>query len=66
MCSKLYFLMLALALLLYLISPIDLLPEGLFGIFGLVDDLILLVYMLVYATGVYRTFVANIDIPSST
>ena len=64
-CSKLYFLMLALAVLLYLISPIDFLPEGLLGIFGLVDDLLVLVYMLVYATGVYRAFVAN-NIPSNS
>ena len=60
-CSKLYFLMVGLALLIYLVSPIDLIPEGLFGIFGLADDLFVLVCTVVYATGVYRAYVASLE-----
>ncbi len=64
-CSKLYFIMLGLALLVYLISPIDLIPELIFGLFGLVDDILLTLYMVLYATGVYRTYVTNVDQPRS-
>lgn len=59
LCDKFFFVALALALFLYVVSPIDLIPEAIFGIFGLVDDLFAVVYMLLYATGVYRVYVAN-------
>lgn len=61
MCNKLYFFMLAFAVFVYVISPIDFIPEGIFGIFGLVDDFLVIVYMLVYGAGVYRTYVANLE-----
>lgn len=61
MTSKLYFLILAFVLFIYVVSPIDLIPEAIFGIFGLLDDLIGVVYMLLYAAGLYRAYVANLD-----
>ena len=60
-CSKLYYLMLALVLLLYILSPVDLIPEGIFGIFGLADDLCALLYVALYATGAYRTYITNLE-----
>lgn len=59
--NKLYFFMLAIGLIFYVLNPIDLIPEGIFGIFGLVDDLFAIVYMLLYAAGVYRTYIANLE-----
>lgn len=60
-CSRLYFVMLALTLLVYIISPLDLIPEIVFGIFGYADDLIAIVAMVLYVTGVYRTYMANLN-----
>ena len=39
--------------LLYYLSPIDLIPEGLFGPIGILDDLIVIVWML---NAVFNTF----------
>lgn len=62
-CSKLHLLVLAVVLVFYLLSPIDLIPEMIFGIFGLIDDFVAIVYMLLYAAGMYRAYVANQDRP---
>ncbi len=59
-CSKLYFVLLGLALLLYFVSPIDLIPEGIFGIVGLVDDLFFFVCGLIYASNAYRIYISNL------
>ena len=39
---------------LYIVSPIDLLPEAVLGAIGLVDDLLVVVLLLVVLAGVYR------------
>ena len=41
-------------MMIYLISPIDLIPEVVFGPLGLVDDLLSLVTVLVYVAHMYR------------
>jgi RING finger protein 170 len=43
----------------YLFSPLDFIPEALFGLFGLIDDLLVLVFFAVYACTMYRQFIAN-------
>jgi len=40
--------------LLYLLSPLDMLPEGLFGLIGLLDDVMVLVVLGIMVAGVFR------------
>ncbi|XP_032230065.1 E3 ubiquitin-protein ligase RNF170 [Nematostella vectensis] len=44
---------------LYFISPLDIIPESVFGILGLLDDALILLLLLVYVTEAYRQYVAN-------
>lgn len=48
----------AFAILLYLISPLDFLPEAVFGVIGLLDDVFVLMLLLIYMTVIYRNVVA--------
>ncbi|XP_022658952.1 E3 ubiquitin-protein ligase RNF170-like isoform X1 [Varroa jacobsoni] len=48
-----------LAALVYLISPLDMIPEAVFGLLGLLDDLFVLVLLGVYMTLIYRRFLAE-------
>jgi RING finger protein 170 len=48
-----------LAAALYFISPLDLIPESVFGFLGLVDDVLIVLLLLVYVTEAYRQYVAN-------
>lgn len=40
---------------LYVISPLDLVPEAVFGLLGLVDDLMVVCIAITVAAGIYRT-----------
>ena len=44
---------------LYLLSPFDIVPEAAFGIFGLLDDLVIVALFLIYASILYRNFVVE-------
>ena len=46
MLKKLLFIGILFAGFIYIISPVDLLPEALFGIFGYIDDLVVGLTML--------------------
>ena len=59
MCSRLYIAVVLLLAFVYLISPLDILPEGILGIFGLADDIYIIVAALLYSTSQYRNYVAN-------
>ena len=48
-----------LCMVLYLLSPFDLLPEAALGVFGLIDDLMFLLIILIYCTVVYRQVVTH-------
>lgn len=48
-----------LAALMYLISPLDMIPEAVFGILGLLDDLFVVLLLAIYVTVVYRRFLAG-------
>ena len=54
---RLHILLLLLLLLLYLLSPLDLIPEALFGALGLLDDLVILIAVVSYATLLYRHYI---------
>eukprot|EP00117_Sycon_ciliatum_P012609 scpid88833/ scgid5395/ RING finger protein 170; Putative LAG1-interacting protein len=41
----------------YLLSPLDIIPEAVFGLFGLLDDLVLVVFVIMYLTVLTRVFV---------
>ena len=43
----------------YLLSPIDLLPEMYFGALGLIDDIIVFFVVLAILVNVYRAFLVN-------
>jgi RING finger protein 170 len=43
----------------YLLSPLDLIPETVFGLFGFIDDILLFFFLAVYITIIYRQIVAN-------
>jgi len=46
-------------LLLYVISPFDLLPESVFGFIGILDDFFVLFLLMVYLSQIYYNFVAE-------
>lgn len=43
----------------YLISPLDIIPEAVFGILGLLDDLFVMLLLAIYISIIYRRFIAN-------
>ncbi|KAL4235877.1 hypothetical protein ACF0H5_004266 [Mactra antiquata] len=45
------------AALLYFVSPLDIIPEALFGIFGFLDDLFILFLLAIYVSLIYRNVV---------
>lgn len=48
-----------LAALLYFISPLDIIPEAVFGIFGFLDDLFIVLLLAIYVSLIYRNVVAQ-------
>merc|ERR1712179_106083 len=45
--------------LLYLLSPLDLIPEAVFGLVGLLDDLVIFLLIAMYLTFFFRQIMAN-------
>ena len=56
---RLHILLILVFLLFYLLSPLDLIPEAVFGVIGLLDDLLILLGVLVYITIIYRAHLAT-------
>ena len=50
--------------LLYLLSPLDLIPEAVFGIVGLLDDLVIFVLIAMYLTFFFRSVLSCLLSPS--
>lgn len=46
-------------LLLYTLSPLDILPEAAFGLLGLLDDLLVILIVLLTISMVYRAHLTN-------
>lgn len=44
---------------LYFVSPLDIIPESVFGFLGLLDDVLIILLVLVYVTEMYRRVIAN-------
>lgn len=47
------------AAIMYLVSPLDMIPEAVFGILGLLDDMFVVLLLAIYVTVIYRRFLAN-------
>lgn len=47
------------AAIMYLISPLDLIPEAVFGVLGLLDDVFVVLLLAIYVTMIYRRFLAD-------
>lgn len=47
------------AAIMYLISPLDLIPEAVFGVLGLLDDMFVVLLLAIYVTMIYRRFLAD-------
>ena len=45
--------------ILYLLLPLDILPEAVFGVVGLLDDFLIMAGALIYITLIYRAHVTN-------
>ncbi|XP_071517183.1 E3 ubiquitin-protein ligase RNF170-like isoform X5 [Panulirus ornatus] len=61
MLSRFRFLICVITAFLYAITPIDLIPEAFLGLIGLIDDVVVIVFLLIQVSVVYRTVVANRD-----
>ena len=57
--TKMYFLAVIVTVFVYLISPIDAIPEFFFGVFGLIDDILAILCVVVYLASEYRNYVVN-------
>ncbi|CAL8090535.1 unnamed protein product [Calicophoron daubneyi] len=51
--------LLGLCVVLYVLSPFDVIPEGVAGLFGLLDDLVVLLIFGIHAFAVYRSGLAR-------
>lgn len=56
---RLHLILILVLIIVYLLSPLDLLPEAVFGVIGLLDDVIIIIGTLVYIAIVYRTFITE-------
>jgi RING finger protein 170 len=46
-------------LIIYIILPIDFIPEALFGLLGMADDIIMIGFVVVYLSTIYRSVMVN-------
>ena len=56
---RLHLILILVLIIVYLLSPLDLLPEAVFGVIGLLDDVIIIIGTLVYIAIVYRAFITE-------
>ena len=54
---KLQVVLAVIACVLYICLPFDIIPESVYGVVGIVDDIIILVTVLVYLSFLYRSIV---------
>ena len=59
MMFRLRILVLFIFAILYFLSPLDIIPEAVFGIFGFLDDLFILLLLGIYVSLIYRNVVAQ-------
>ena len=58
MIFRIRVLILVLGMLFYVVSPLDIIPEGIFGIFGLMDDFLFVFILVIYLSIQYRRVLA--------
>lgn len=46
---------------LYLLAPLDIIPEMVLGVFGYIDDLFIIVIVSIYISMIYRGYLAQQD-----
>ena len=51
------------SVVLYILSPFDLVPEAVFGVLGLLDDVVIGCIFLVVAAGLYRQILLDRQAP---
>ena len=51
--------MVLVGLIVYVISPLDIIPESIFGLFGIVDDVIVVIFLLCLVGNLYRAFLVD-------
>ena len=56
---RLHILIVLCLLLLYVVLPLDILPESVFGLIGFLDDIVIVLGAIVYMTLIYRTYVTH-------
>ncbi|KMT20169.1 hypothetical protein BVRB_1g001790 [Beta vulgaris subsp. vulgaris] len=44
---------------LYLLSPVDIIPEGIVGVIGLLDDMIIVLICMLHVAAIYRSTLVN-------
>lgn len=54
LCNRLWIILALILALLYLISPVDLIPELILGPIGFIDDIVLIFAALIYIAQLYR------------
>jgi uncharacterized membrane protein YkvA (DUF1232 family) len=54
-----YFLIYVICFAAYFLSPIDLIPEVIFGVFGFVDDIMVGLYAIVGISGAFYSFLVE-------
>lgn len=59
MLSKFRVIILIIGTLIYTFLPFDVIPEAFLGIVGLLDDVMVIVYMFIQLAVIYRAVVAN-------
>ncbi len=47
------------AMLAYMLSPFDIIPEAVFGLLGMLDDIFIVFLLAIYFIYAYRNFMAN-------
>lgn len=45
--------------LFYIVSPLDIIPESVFGFFGLLDDVFVVLLLAIYVSVIYRRMIAE-------
>ena len=57
--ARVRILVLLLSTALYLLSPLDIIPEAVFGVFGLIDDAVIAIVLLLIAISMFRQVMAR-------
>ncbi|MFN9904821.1 MAG: DUF1232 domain-containing protein [bacterium] len=60
MAFQLRIIILAVFFFLYLLSPLDLVPEAIFGLLGLLDDMVIFLLLSMYLTTIFRNLMAGL------